>query len=181
MMIGTAGRNRFELSGDQSRFRPSSFRSRTTASTCSWLKPKTPSCPLPELSTSQPCSLSSAQRRFKSTGSFPMQRTEFRLSLDHRRPPLPGPSKCKCPAPVHMAIRVQYQTESAHSAVISNHTYRRALQPVRRSSGSGAIQQPRAFLVAICCWKMRVPRARISAHARAPQRRRVFPQRLPSV
>ena len=40
-----------------------------------------PSCPLPELSTFQPCSFSSEQRKFKFTGSFPMQRTDLASRL----------------------------------------------------------------------------------------------------
>ncbi len=73
----TSGRSRFSSPMIRAASEPSSLRSTTTAPTTSWPNRRIPLCPLPELSTSQPCRLSSEQRRFKLTGSFPMQRTEL--------------------------------------------------------------------------------------------------------
>ena len=91
MRTGTAGRCRFSSAVISAASEPSWFRSRTTTSTVSLPNRVIPSCPLPELNTRQPCSWRSAQRRFRFTKSFPMQRTALLPIFLTGPPPLPEP------------------------------------------------------------------------------------------
>jgi len=99
----TLGRIRFASPAINAVSVPSSFKSRTTASIASppnWISP---SYPLPELSARQPFFLKYEQRKFKRTGSFPMQSTDFRRPLGTGLPLLFFGLAHFRPAPVHIS------------------------------------------------------------------------------
>lgn len=176
MMTGTSGRSRFSSPMINAASAPSPLRS--TASTLCRLNSKTPSYPLPELRTFQPCFLKFEQRRFKLTASFPIQRTSLRCRVVTVTPYSPG---LRCALSVGRRSRFMI-TRIAVRVDDRNHVW-----PKRVSSGPSSGPATRPFCsrprppIDFVTGKRGFPALKSLPHARVAHCRRLFPQRLSSV